>query len=286
MRSAAERTTAALWTKFGPARSGRLSSGRNAGGKGRDLPSAIPRLSARGRDPAVRDRKESSISSTICPIPGSSASTVDGELYSSIRISVLTSRMADVASVEVFGDILHPRLDGARSSSIRPALSPIRTRQGFPELPYVTLRLAMSPASYFNADIGLATVRAEHQAFYRRVFLHETIAEPRLYPGLVKPVGLMAARLSGDARTRSSRAIRIMRSSAFERRMLFERGDGIIPPRDVGLPVRARLDRPAVLTGRSRRSELDSAVRAWQASRDRLPVLRLATVQGDPRIGR
>ena len=42
-------------------------------------------------------------------------------------------------------------------------------------------------------DLGLAIVRAEHQAFYRRVFLHETIAEPRMFPGLLKPVGLMAA---------------------------------------------------------------------------------------------
>jgi hypothetical protein len=48
---------------------------------------------------------------------------------------------------------------------------------------------------HFNADYGLAIVRPEHQAFYRRVFLHETWCEPRLYPGLVKPVGLMAAHL-------------------------------------------------------------------------------------------
>jgi len=32
--------------------------------------------------------------------------------------------------------------------------------------------------------------RPEHQAFYRRVFLHETWCEPRTYPGLVKPVGV------------------------------------------------------------------------------------------------
>ena len=48
---------------------------------------------------------------------------------------------------------------------------------------------------HFNADFGLAIVRPEHQAFYRRVFLHKTWCEPRLYPGLVKPVGLMASHL-------------------------------------------------------------------------------------------
>jgi hypothetical protein len=74
---------------------------------------------------------------------------------------------------------------------------------------------------YFNADLGLAIVRAEHQAFYRRVFLHETIAEPRMFPGLLKPVGLMAAdfpRLKEKVFERYP----MMRSTAFERRMLFD----------------------------------------------------------------
>ena len=54
-------------------------------------------------------------------------------------------------------------------------------------------------AIYFDADIGLAIVRAEHQAFYRRVFLHETIAEPRIFRAC-KPVGLMAADFPAIAR--------------------------------------------------------------------------------------
>ena len=94
----------------------------------------------------------------------------------------------------------------------------------FPELPYVTLRLAYMACEYFNADIGLAIVRAEHQSFYRRVFLHETIAEPRFFPGLLKPVGLMAA----DFRAMREKVFErypFMRSSAFERRMLCERPD-------------------------------------------------------------
>ena len=91
-----------------------------------------------------------------------------------------------------------------------------------PELPYVTLRLAYLACEYFNADIGLAIVRAEHQAFYRRVFMHETIAEPRFFPGLLKPVGLMAADFPA-MRERVFKRYPMMRSTAFERRMLFER---------------------------------------------------------------
>ena len=71
-------------------------------------------------------------------------------------------------------------------------------------------------------------MRAEHQAFYRRVFLHETIAEPRMLPGLLKPVGLMAA----DFPTLKEKVFErypMMRSTAFERRMLFARsGDRLM----------------------------------------------------------
>ena len=77
---------------------------------------------------------------------------------------------------------------------------------------------------YFNANIGLAIVRAEHQAFYRRVFMHETIAEPRFFPGLLKPVGLMAADFPA-MREKVFQRYPMMRSTAFERRMLFERSE-------------------------------------------------------------
>ena len=91
-------------------------------------------------------------------------------------------------TTDLFGDVLHPRLDRGEVF-IDPArfVADPEKAQRFPELPYLTLRLAYLACEYFNADIGLAMVRAEHQAFYRRVFLHETIAEPRLFPnGLVK----------------------------------------------------------------------------------------------------
>ena len=75
---------------------------------------------------------------------------------------------------------------------------------------------------YFNADTGLALVRAEHQAFYRRVFLHEVIAEPRSFPGFCQKVALMASDYRA-VREKVLTRFPIMRSSAFERRMLFQR---------------------------------------------------------------
>lgn len=146
-----------------------------------------------------------------------------GELYSSVRISVLTHEWRQSCSMEIFSELLTPRLDRGEViiDPARFVADPDKARR-FPELPYVTLRLAYMACEYFNADLGLAIVRPEHQAFYRRVFLHETIAEPRLLPGLLKPVGLMAVDFP-TMRERVFRRYPMMRSSAFERRMLFER---------------------------------------------------------------
>jgi hypothetical protein len=146
-----------------------------------------------------------------------------GELYSSIRVSVLTSEWRMSPSMELFGEVLHPRLDQRQIiiDSTRFVADPDKARS-FPELPYVTVRLGSMAGVHFNADFGLAIVRPEHQAFYRRVFLHETWCEPRLYPGLVKPVGLMASHLP-TVRERVLVRYPFLRSSAFERRMLFDR---------------------------------------------------------------
>src|SRR6266566_7964274 len=121
---------------------------------------------------------------------------VDGELCSSVRLHVLTSEWRMSYATELFGDVLHPRLDRGEVfiDSARFVADPEKA-QRFPELPYLTLRLAYLACEYFNADTGLALVRAEHQAFYRRVFLHETIAEPRSFPNVLKKVVLMASGL-------------------------------------------------------------------------------------------
>ena len=87
----------------------------------------------------------------------------------------------------------------------------------------MTVRLAYVACEHFNADTGLAIVRPEHQAFYRRVFLHETSREPRSFPGLAKPVGIDGVPISGRVREQVLARFPIMRSSAFERRMLFQR---------------------------------------------------------------
>ena len=148
---------------------------------------------------------------------------IRGELHSSIRISVLTSEWRGSPSSEMFADLLHPELERGRIiiDPTRFVADPEKARK-YPELPYVTVRLGYVACAYFNAHIGLANVRPEHRAFYRKVFLQEPWGAPKLYPGLIKPVGLMAAKYP-EIRESVFQRFPFMRSSAFERRMLFER---------------------------------------------------------------
>jgi hypothetical protein len=148
---------------------------------------------------------------------------IDGELCSSIRLHLLTSEQRMSFTSELFSDVLYPRLDKGEVfiDPARFVADPEKARR-FPELPYLTLRLAYMACEHFNADTGLALVRAEHQAFYRRVFMHEVIGEPRSLPNFLPKVGLLAS----NFRARHEQVLArfpIMRSSAFERRMLFRR---------------------------------------------------------------
>jgi N-acyl-L-homoserine lactone synthetase len=147
----------------------------------------------------------------------------DGTLASSIRISVATPAHPTSPSVDVFPDVLAAELEQGKTivDPTRFVADPSRQNR-YPELPYVTVRLGYVACAYFNADIGLATVRAEHRAFYRRVFLQKPLCEPRIFPGLLKPVGLMAADFP-EVRDRIFARYPYFRSSAFERRMLFGR---------------------------------------------------------------
>ena len=105
-------------------------------------------------------------------------------------------------TTELFGDVLHPRLDRGEVF-IDPArfVADPEKAQRFPELPYLTVRLVFLACEYFNADTGLALVRPEHQAFYRRVFLNETIAEPRPFPNALVKVAIDGVRFPGRAGT-------------------------------------------------------------------------------------
>jgi hypothetical protein len=152
---------------------------------------------------------------------------VDGELASSIRLHVACRQSPGLPALNVFADLLSPEIAAGKV-----VIDPTRfvadraLSRRHPELCYVTTRLAVLASEYFHADLLLATVRAEHQAFYRRVFGHRLICEPRHYPSLSKPISLMALDYA-MARERVVERNPFFRSTFFERRMLFARAPAL-----------------------------------------------------------
>lgn len=148
---------------------------------------------------------------------------VDGELASSIRLHIATRQHPDLPALNVFSDLLTPEIEAGKTiiDPTRFVADRVASRR-FPELCYVTTRLAWLASEYFSTNLLLATVRAEHQAFYRRVFGHRLICEPRHYPSLAKPISLMALDFP-LARERVVQRYPFFRSTFFERRMLFAR---------------------------------------------------------------
>jgi hypothetical protein len=148
---------------------------------------------------------------------------IDRELCSSVRLHVLTPELRMSHTSDLFGDVLHPRLDRGEIfvDPSRLAADPDKAGR-FPELPYLTVRLGYMACEYFNADTGLALVRAEHQAFYRRVFLQETIAGPRPIPIIRQQVALMACDFRA-VRDKVAARFPIMRSTHGERQKLLQR---------------------------------------------------------------
>ncbi len=160
---------------------------------------------------------------------------MDDVLASSLRISVATPDNQETPAVDAFRDLLEPELaQGKVIVDPNRFVADPANRTKFPELPYLTVRLGYVACGYFNADIGTATVRAEHRAFYRRVFLQKPLCEPRPYPTLTKPLCLMAADYPSVREPIFTRYPHF-RSSHFERRALFERRSEPLAP-DLSLP--------------------------------------------------
>lgn len=146
---------------------------------------------------------------------------IDGELVASLRLHVTTPAFRDLPALAVFPDLLQPLVETGQV-----IIDPTRfvtdqaASRRFPCLCYVTTRLAWLACEYFNADLLLATVRQEHQAFYRRVFGHRPICAPRHYPSLTKPISMMGLDYA-SGKDRVLQRHPFFRSTHFERRMLF-----------------------------------------------------------------
>jgi N-acyl amino acid synthase FeeM len=181
------------------------------------------RYQAYMREGAIEPNPSETFSDSLDNAPNVSIFGVylDGKLASSIRLHVATPACGELPALNVFSDILGPHLAAGRT-----IIDPTRfvadreLSRRYPELCYVTTRLAWLASEYFATDWLLATVRLEHQAFYRRTFGHQPICPPRHYPSLTKPISLMALDYEA-ARAAVPRRYPFFHSTHFERRMLF-----------------------------------------------------------------
>lgn len=148
---------------------------------------------------------------------------IDQRLVSTMRIHHVTQETPFSPSVKAFGDIVLPLL--AKGDTFicpsRFASDPEWTRV-YPQLAYVTLRLAGMACYYFETPYGLSTVREDHAGFYKRVYYSEQISEPRGYPGVFSKVVLYRTNAYLN-RERYYARFPFFRSTPLEQRLLFAR---------------------------------------------------------------
>lgn len=148
---------------------------------------------------------------------------VEGTLISTLRVHRLTKETPDGPSTTAYEDIVMPRLSAGEEfvDPSRFASDPDWTKE-YPEIPYVTLRLAGMACMYFNVAYCLSTIRPEHSAFYRRVFHSTQLGERRPYPGVTTEIALYQANVIA-IRERSFARYPFFRSSKVEQSLLFDR---------------------------------------------------------------
>jgi hypothetical protein len=148
---------------------------------------------------------------------------VDQRLVSTLRIHHVTRETPWSPSTKAFGDIVMPMLEAGDTfvCPSRFASDPDWTRV-YPQLPYVTLRLATMACFYFKVPYGLSTVREDHAGFYKRVYPSERISEPRAYPGVFNKVVLHRINTMENRELYFQR-YPFFRSTPMEQRLLFLR---------------------------------------------------------------
>jgi hypothetical protein len=146
---------------------------------------------------------------------------VDGELASSMRLHVASTRQHRSPSLDVFGDMLRSKLDGGQVIlDCTRFVADEHFSRVWRELPYATIRLYMLAAEHFRADYLTIAANQSHQSFYRRAFNFRTISEPRLHPDLAVPARLMSLNYPIEADDLYGR-YPFFRSTSDERRKLF-----------------------------------------------------------------
>lgn len=120
---------------------------------------------------------------------------LDGVILAAVRLH-LVSRLSLVSpTLEVFPEVLDYLKRGQTVlDPTRFVIDPTARKMRVP-LHFLALRIPFLAAMFYDIDLALAPVRAEHTAFYRRYLGYELAMKPRSYPGLKKPVHLLTAKV-------------------------------------------------------------------------------------------
>jgi len=146
----------------------------------------------------------------------------EDNLLSSVRLHILSKTQFRGPALDVFPDIVGPMIErGALLIDPTRLVVDREAARRYRYLPHMTVRIACMASEHFAAEYCLATVRAEHMAFYRRLFSFEQICEPRPYPTLTKPICLMVGDMA-KIRDRVAARYPLFTSTRAEREMLFD----------------------------------------------------------------
>jgi hypothetical protein len=151
---------------------------------------------------------------------------IDGDLVSSIRFHHVTAENRTSPSRTIWPEILDPMLDRGDSY-----IDPSRFTADhdasllLPALPYLTLRIIAMASEHFAVRYTISSVRAEHAAFYRRIFGSERLGDERFWGELQFPVCLYAAEVP-TIRDRVADRFPFFMSTPEERQALFHAATG------------------------------------------------------------
>ena len=148
---------------------------------------------------------------------------IDGELAGTTRINVAHGDYDGLPSVHVYPEVMSARLaDQPMVVEFTRLAARLEMSSAYPELAYMIMRPAYLAAEHFDADLAVASPRAEHLAFYQRVFDGVAWCEPCDYPGLTAKFACMGANFRAN-RARIEARYPFYRSTAIEREALFGR---------------------------------------------------------------
>jgi hypothetical protein len=147
--------------------------------------------------------------------------TVEDLLTFSVRVNVGGDENAILPGLQVFRDVLAPKLSAGQTIAEFTRLAArLSITSVHPELAYLVMRPAFMAAEHFGADFAVGTPRAEHIAFYRRAFGASVWRPPRDYPGLTAKLACVGAEYRRAREFIASR-YPFFRSDSAEREALF-----------------------------------------------------------------